>query len=164
MVKLNLEELAEFLVKAKKNTYASVNKMKIASERPRFDELEFREGGYYYRDSYCGFFQAPGMEIVRIGGKDGTPIWTMAYSGGMIDRFYGDVAFAKQVFGFLKKALGVVPLQMPFRGPNNLKEGKWEYVNEVLGDIKRFSGHERILYNGEEVFNQDYIGGIVVYK
>jgi len=164
MSELNLEQLAKFLVIAKKKTYASQNRMKIEPERPRFDELEFEEGEFYYRDSYCGFFQAPGMEIVRIGGKEGIPIWTMAYSGGVIDRFYGDITFAKQVFGFLKKALGAVPLQIPFRGPKNLKDGKWEYVNEVQGDIRRFSGHEIILYNREEVFNQDHIGGIVVDK
>ena len=37
----DLKRLAKFLVKAKKATYASVNKHKIEPERPSHDELEF---------------------------------------------------------------------------------------------------------------------------
>jgi len=162
--KINLEELAKFLVNAKRNTYASTDRMKIKPERPKFDELEYEENGFYYRDSYCGFFQAPGMEIVRTGGRDGEPIWTMAYSGGMNLGFHDDADFAKEVFEFLKQALLEVPMSMPFRGPRNLRDGEWEYTNDINGDIKRFVGHERVLHKGEEVFNQDYIGGLVIDK
>jgi len=35
-------------------------------------------------------------------------------------------------------------------------------VNEVEGDIKSFKGTEKIFYKDEEVFIQDYIGGLVV--
>ena len=162
--KINLVELATFLVNAKRNTYASQDRMEIIPERPRFNELGYKEGNFYYRDSYYGFFQAPGMEIVRIGGENGIPIWSMAYSGGMVEKFYGNINFAKEVFEFLKQALLKVPVDIPFRGPRNLKDDEWEYANEVNGDIGRFTGHERILYKGEEVFNQDYIGGLVIDK
>lgn len=162
--KINLEELAKFLVEAKRNTYASVNKMKIKLERPSFDELEYENGIFYYRDSYSGFFQAPGMEVVRIGGKNGKPIWTMAYYGGMLNKFNKDIDFAKQVFNFLKKALKEVPIKIPFRGPINFKENNFEYINNTKGDITRFIGHEKILYKGKEVFNQDYGGGLIINK
>jgi hypothetical protein len=161
---INFKELAEFLVKAKISTYASVNRMKLEAERPGFDELEFQEGDYYYRDSYAGFFQAPGMEVVRVGGKDGEPIWAMAYSGGMLEKYHGGIEFAKQTFNFLKECLKRISAEIPFRGPESYKEGDFEYVNQVEGDVRRFIGFEKILYKGEEVFSQDYCGGIVLDK
>ncbi|MBR9706110.1 hypothetical protein GOV14_03690 [Candidatus Pacearchaeota archaeon] len=160
---IDLKKLAKFLVQAKISTYASMNKMKIDSERPRHDELEFFDEEFYYRDSYVGFFQAPGMEEVRLG-RDGKTIWTMAYSGGMLLEYQEDVEFAMQTFTFLKKAMSLVNEKMPYRGIDKLKDGDWEYVCEVKGDIKRFIGHERIFFKNKEVFSQDYIGGLVLDK
>ena len=160
---IDLKKLAKFLVKAKKATYASINKMKIEAERPMHDELEFSEGDFYYRDSYSGFFQAPGMEEVRLV-KNGATIWTMAYSGGMLSKYQKDAEFAKQTFTLLKKALSSVNEKIPYRGPKNMINGDWEYVNNVKGDIKRFLGHEKIFYKKKEVFSQDYIGGLVIEK
>jgi len=160
----DLKEIAKFLVKAKKATYASENSMEIEAERPKHKELEFSEGDLYYRDSYIGFFQAPGMEEVRLGGKSGKTIWTMAYSGGMLTGFQDDIVFAKQAYSFLKKALGLVNEGMPFRGPKILEEGDWKYSCQVKGDIKRFIGHEKIFFKNKEVFSQDYIGGLVLEK
>ncbi len=162
-MKIDLKKLAEFLVKAKTQTYASVNSQEIKAERPLHKELEFEEGGFYYKDSYIGFFQVPGMEEVRLG-KEGKTIWTMAYSGGMSSKFHGNVEFAKQVFTFLKKVLGLVVENFPFRGPKEFEEETWRYMNKIEGDIKRFKGHEKIFFKGKEVFSQDYIGGIVIEK
>ena len=163
MAKIDLEKMAKFLVKAKKATYASANKQDIEPERPMHNELEFEEDGFYYRDSYVGFFQAPGMEEVRLG-KKGRTIWTMAYSGGMLPKYQENIKFAKQVFIFLKKSLGLVKENFPFRGPKEFEEEGWKYVNEIDGDIKRFKGREKIFFEEKEVFNQDYIGGLVIEK
>jgi hypothetical protein len=160
---VDTERLARFLVKAKKGTYASTDSQGITSERPGHKELEFEEEGLYYRDSYVGFFQAPGMEEVRLG-KAGETIWTMAYSGGMLPEFQESLDFAKRTFGFLKKALEMVQESAPFRGPGIFEEGDWKYTSEIEGDIKRFLGHEKIFYKGKEVFSQDYAGGIVISK
>ena len=158
------QKLARFLANAKRNTYASIDSQRIESERPGHKELEFHEDGLYYRDSYVGFFQAPGMEEVRLGDRNGPTIWTMAYSGGMLPAYQGDVEFAGQCFGVLKKALELVPEENPFRGPGKLEEGDWKYTSSVQGDITRFLGHEKIFYKGDEVFSQDYVGGIVIGK
>jgi len=162
-MKIDLEKLAKFLVKAKTQTYASADNQEIKAERPLHRELEFEEGKFYYRDSYTGFFQAPGMEEVRLG-KNGETIWTMAYSGGMLPNCQKNVEFAKQVFTFLKKVLGLVKEDFPFRGPKEFEEGDWKYINEIKGNIERFKGHEKIFFKAKEVFNQDYIGGIVIDK
>ena len=161
---IDLKKLAKFLVKAKTGTYASMDKKKIVPERTLHNELDFSEGDFYYRDSYVGFFQAPGMEEVRLSSKYGRTIWTMAYSGGMNKKFHGDIGFAKETFSFLKNALGKVNENAPFRGPAKLKEGNWEYINTFKGDIENFVGHEKILFKGKEVFSQDYMGGLVVEK
>ena len=163
-MKINLEKLRRFLVRAKKETYASLKSKEVAPERAGHKELEFQENEFYYIDSYIGFFQAPGMEEVRIGGKNGETIWAMAYSGGMLQKFQKDLEFAKSTFNFLKKALKLVNEKTPYRGPIKLERGEWKYLNENTGDIKRFKGIERIFFKDEEVFSQEYIGGIVIKK
>lgn len=161
--KINLNELARFLVKAKRNTYASLTSKEIKSERPNHKELEFEDEDFYYRDSYVGFFQAQGMEEVRQK-KKGKVIWTMAYSGGMLQKFHGNLDLAKATFNFLKEALSLVNEKIPYRGPRKLKKGNWEYSNLVKGNIRRFSGNEKIFFKRKEVFSQEYIGGLVVEK
>lgn len=159
-MKINFDELKEFLVKAKVNTYAGDGK-EIVSQRPDFKELEFSEGDWYYRDSYTGFYQAPGQEIVRFKGE---VVWAMAYSGGMKRKFFNKPDFTKQIFNFLKKCLEQVNKEIPYRGPLNFKEGDYDYINKVKGNIKEFTGCEKILYQGKVVFKQSYIGGLVIPK
>ncbi len=159
-MKINLEELSTFLDKAKVQAYAGEGK-EIPSQRPDFKELEFSEGDYVYRDSYAGFFFAPGQEVVRFKGK---PIWAMAYSGGMLPEYHGDVKFAKQTFTFLKQCLLRIEEARPFRGPKNFKEGDFEYKDASVGNVSDFSGTEHIFYRGKEVFRQHYIGGLIISK
>ena len=157
---VNLEDLANFLVKAKVNAWAGDGR-EILPQRPGFKELEFIEGDWEYRDSYTGYYYAPGQEVVRFKGR---PVWTMAYSGGMKPEYHGNREFAKQTFAFLKEALKLVKPSMPFRGPLEFKHGDFEYRNRFFGDIKCFTGFEIITYKGKEVFRQDYVGGLVVSK
>lgn len=159
-IALNLNELSAFIAEAKRNTYAVANEGAVP-ERKDFCELEYTKGELTYRDSYTGFYAAPGQEVVRF---KGIPVWAMAYSGGMGKKHWGDEAFAKETFGFLKKALLQVPKEKPFRGPTQLKEGKWEYRNQIEGTLVDFKGTEQIFYEGNEVFLQHYIGGLIVDK
>src|SRR3989344_4745673 len=92
---INLEELAKFLVRAKKATYAGEG-MEATPERPGFKELEFIEGDWIYRDSYVGFFRAPGQEVVRFRGE---PVWTMSYDGGMMLDFIDHEKIWAQIGG-----------------------------------------------------------------
>ncbi|MBU2615581.1 MAG: hypothetical protein KKC19_00590 [Nanoarchaeota archaeon] len=98
--KLDLGGLARFLVRAKIESYAG-NGREVTSERPGFKELEFAEGDWNYRDSYVGFFMAPGQEIARF---QGSPVWAMSYNGGMLPDYRNHVGYAKEVFTFLKKS------------------------------------------------------------
>jgi len=159
-MEVDKKKLAEFLVRAKTATYAG-NGKEIAPERPGFKELEFSEGEWNYRDSYSGFFAAPGQEVVRL---NGIPIWTMAYSGGVKPEHVGNKDFVKMIFDFLKKVLKRVEVSRPFRGPKHFKEGDFEYFDKSEGDITRFNGQEKITFKGKEVFSQDYIGCIIIHK
>lgn len=161
MKNLNLKELSEFLVDAKKKTYANIDAKEIKAQRPQFKELEYKKGKWEYRDSYCGFFFAPGQEIVRYNKQ---PVWAMAYSGGMNKKYHGNIAFAKEIFGFLKSALTKVNTKMPYRGPKSYSLGNYKYTNNVKGNITDFSGTEKIFYKEKEVFKQEYIGGLIIPK
>jgi hypothetical protein len=154
---MHLEELAKFLVKAKRNAWAG-NGKEIKPQRPGFKELEFREGDWYYRDSYAGFFWAPGQEVVWY---QNTPVWAMAYNGGMIGN---NLDLAVQTFAFLKEALKRVNVKMPFRGPAAYSQEDYEYYANVVGDIRNFKGHEDVFHRGCLEFEQDYIGGLIVPK
>ena len=159
--KIDTKELARFLVKAKTNAWAADEK-EIEPQRPGFKELEFNDGDWNYRDSYTGYFCAPGQEIVRY---QNIPVWAMAYDGGMAEPFMEDRNLAKKTFAFLKRALMSVTEEEPFRGPSNLKDGaEWIYSNRFLGDIERFKGEEKIMHNGSLVFSQNYIGGLILHK
>ena len=61
------KELNEFLGKAMLATYAGSGPE--ADSGTGFTELEFKEGDYLYRDSYTGFFQSWGREVVWYNGK-----------------------------------------------------------------------------------------------
>lgn len=156
-MKLDIDELKKFLVEAKTHTYASGGGG-VSPQRPKFKELKYRKGDFYYRDSYAGFYQAPGMEVVYFKEK---PIWTMAYSGKIYEEFYDK---ADDTYTFLRKSMLKVPVEYPFRGPKNYKEDDFEYRFEFEGNIKLFNGREDILLNSKEVFFQDVIGGIVIDK
>ena len=88
----DVNELRSFLVEAKKSCYAGDGR-EATPQRPGFKELDFSRGDWNYRDSYVGFFCAPGQEIVRF---HDVPIWAMSYDGGMTDELQGDVDLAKR--------------------------------------------------------------------
>ena len=54
-----LKQLNRFLGKAMLETYAG-DGVKVKSQRSGFKELEYKEGDWYYRDSYTGFFRSWG--------------------------------------------------------------------------------------------------------
>ena len=160
-----LDDLAKFIVEANKNTWAAEG-TEVAPEREGYKELEYKKGEWRLRDSYTGYFRAPGMTTVYF--KD-RPAWTMAYGGtGQLE---GHEEIVKPTFAFLRKTLMQVSPKMPFRGPEFFEEGDWRYTFELLSnnDITDFSGREEIrnqlhLHGGIPVFQQTMFGGIVIPK
>ncbi|MBS3139680.1 hypothetical protein J4479_01610 [Candidatus Woesearchaeota archaeon] len=145
-------ELVNFVVKAKKQTYASGNPAKKLEDG--FEEFFYEEGDYRYRDRYHARDPRPfgGEEIVWQNGK---AVWIMNYYGYMLS----DKIDSKKVYGFLRKAMSRIDKQRPFRGPSHFKEEDFKYIDKSEGDLDNFIGTERILYTGEEVYRLEYHGG-----
>lgn len=156
---MDLEALNNFLGKAALETYAGGGK-RIETEKKGFFDMEYREGDFYYRDSFAGYLASHGQETVWY---QDTPVWMCSYAGGMRNSKVDNAEFAHDTFEFLKQAMRTGEKSKDFqpRGPRNLKEGDWKYINDCTGDITNFKGHEEIHYKGEMVFEHDYFGGVL---
>ncbi|MBT4175186.1 hypothetical protein HOC80_05325 [archaeon] len=150
-------ELKEFLIKAKKATYASTGEggEKVLEDGSK--ELIFKEATFKYRDRYFGFDPFVGEEIVW---KEDQLIWAMNYYG----KIFGEQVPAKEIYTFLKKALNLVEEKRPFRGPSELEEGDFKYVDVNNGTLEMFEGKEEIFYKGELVYFLYYHGGFLKTK
>lgn len=175
-VAVDIDELQEFVYRAKKNTYATGGG-KVEDSRlwvPGHKEHEYAEGDLYYRDSYAGYLSAPGRELVKIGGERGLAVWSMYYEGGMKPPYdilsEENVAFAKYCFGLLKNALANVPEDMPFRGPMIFRDEEHTdliyHCHLMRSKFTRFSGYENIVKGSgfKITFEQNFGGGIIIYK
>ncbi len=138
-------ELNEFLIKAKKSTYASSGEGGEKKLEDGTRELVFEEGEFKYRDRYFGFNPFIGQEVVW---KNGKVIWVMNYWGSI----FKDTVSPKEVYEFLKKALLQPDKLLPIRGPEKFEEGDFHYRNVGGGDLDNFQHVEVILYKGERVY------------
>lgn len=153
----NKNILKNFLVEAKKNTYASSGEGGEKRLDDDCKELIYKEGDYFYRDRYYGFNPFLGEEIVFYNNK---AIWGMNYRGRVIS----DIISGKEIYDFLKKALSLVNIDNPYRGPLDFKEGDFVYRNNIKGNIEYFEGTEEMLYRGERVYELSYQGGLIKKK
>ena len=143
------KELVEFLIRAKKATYAGKG-AETTSSREKSHDLIYRDGDYMYYDTYLGTGKFAGEEAFWI--KD-IPYWSMNYIGRVTgENFSGD---------FLKEALLLVPEDKPFRGPEKYTNGDYTYDCKIDGDYKWFNGRETISYKGEEIYECIFHGGLV---
>ncbi len=156
---VDLSELYAFITRAAHKTYAGGGKYELKPERDGFHELVYTEGDWYYRDSYSGWYQSWGSEVVRY--KE-VPIWSSNYGGGM-------KVFSRELtdktFTFLKQALSVDNKGFAsLRGPENLRLGSWEYSYTQEGGVDFFDGYEEIKHQQKVVFSHRIIGGVFINK
>ena len=150
-------KLEQFIVKAKISAYASGGEGGEGILADGCKELTFQEGNFKYRDRYFGWNPFVGEEVVWQGDK---VIWAMNYYGIV----FNEVVPVGQVYQFLQKAMNQVAEDRPFRGPCYLKEEDFEYRDESHGTFERFTGLERIYYQGQDIYRLDYHGGTVKSK
>ena len=148
------EDLIDFVVKAKKETYAS-GKRKISVRIPGSKEMHYAEGHYEYIDMYFGDLAFNGIETVFDASK---PVWGMVYSGAVLNE-YQDVS---ALYSFLKKCLFLIQREAPFRGPKYYDQDEYVYSNDFSGDIHHFIGYERIDMDGETIYELHYSGGDIL--
>ena len=146
---MNRTEIIDFLIRAKRATYAGKG-AETASSRPQSHDLEYREGDLMYLDTFLGGERFAGEEALWI---SGVPYWSMNYAGRVTGSpFSGD---------FLKEALLRVPFEKPFRGPREYTEGDYTYKCEVNGEFEWFQGYETIEYRGEVIYDCYFHGSAI---
>ena len=154
------EELKDFLGRAMLATYAGGGP-EVEPQRKGHKELEFREGDWNYRDSYSGYYQSWGQELVW---HKGVPIWTQIYGGGMLLKFQNDRTLSGNTFDFLKEAISAGEKSTTFqpRGPLHYQRESFDYMCNWDGDIRLFEGKERIYRLKEQVFFHNFHGGLII--
>jgi hypothetical protein len=153
---INHEQLTNFLVEAKRNTYASQGD--DASVQPLLNgskQLEYRSGDYFYRDIYFGSAFFIGQETVEC---ENRPIWSMVYSGGVIiPNANRDIIVP--IYSFLRQALRLVDIKSIYRGPKRFESDNYVFKNDYEGTLDCFYGKETILLDGQKVYELHYNGG-----
>ncbi len=149
------KELIEFLIEAKKQTYANSNAPKEASSRLGSHDYEYSNGKITYHDTYFGGTKFMGEEVVY--DDDSTPFWGMNYYGITLDESLSEEAVDKA----LRPALMQVGEDdiLPLRGPKFYINGEYKYTFEVNGTIDNFEGTEEIHKNDEKVYTLHCHGG-----
>ena len=151
---INLKNLKEFLVSAKKSTYASGDVSKKIIEADKSTTLIFEDGDFKYHDNYFGGEPYGGREVVFLKEE---PIYMMVYYGLVNE----EITNFREVYRILQKALSLIIEEYPYRGPKEYKEGDYSYINNFIGEIDSFSGEEIINYKGKEIYKARYMGGLV---
>lgn len=148
------KEIIDFILKAKKSTYAGVenDSKKILSDGSK--EFTYAEDIYSYRDRYFGSDPFAGQEVIFSNKK---AIWVVNYRGYILDKTINE----KTVYDFLKQALMEVPESAPFRGPAEFSVGNYKYTSEFLGNSESFSGVENIYFEGNKLYELYFHGGLI---
>jgi transcriptional regulator with XRE-family HTH domain len=142
-----IEEIIEFLLKAKTSTYSAYGP-RSAPSRPQSQDLHFSEGDYLYIDTYIGAEQFGGEEAVWYQGK---PVWCMNFTGRLLsDNFSGD---------FLKESLRHITKDAPYRGPALYQSGDYTYHCYSTGSFEWFQGHEEIYCRSVKIYELVFHGG-----
>lgn len=143
------KRIVNFLIKAKKATYAGKG-AETSSSRVGSHDLVYREEDLMYYDTYLGGDKFAGEEALWI---SDIPYWSMNYVGRVTGQnFSGD---------FLKEALLRVPEENPYRGPLLYENGDYTYKCEVNGSFEWFQGYETISYKGKQIYDCYYHGGLI---
>lgn len=142
------EKIIDFLILAKRNTYAA-KKNQVESSRTASCDFYYKDdNGYEYYDTYLGGERFVGEEAVWF---QHVPVWGMNYAGHVIgENFDGD---------FLKAALLSMPYKYPFRGPEIYTRGSYCYHCKVDGVFNWFQGYEDIFYDNEKIYECYFHGG-----
>lgn len=158
METFNNEEFLDFLLGAKRRTYAAQDGNNALPNPlvPGSTQLEWCSGNWLYRDIYFGMLHFTGQETVY---WKNTPVWGMCYSGGI--NLGVDHDEAKHIYSFLGEALVLVTRDQPFRGPANYTAGNFVYQTNLSGDVDRFEGGEEILVDGSLRYALNYLGGFI---
>ena len=153
-----MEDLYNFLIEAKKQTYANENVKKISSTRVGSHDYEYSSQNMIYHDTYFGGTNFMGEEVVYLSSNE-TPIWGMNYYGVTLDKSLSEEAVDKALRPALMK-VGDDNI-LPVRGPKEFINDEYKYTFEVTGDLDYFEGEETISKNDKKVYVLKCHGGSI---
>ena len=151
------KELYNFLIEAKKQTYANeIVKKQLSSRKGSYD-YEYSSNNMTYHDTYFGGTNFMGEEVVYL--ESDTPIWGMNYYGVTLDQSLSEEAVDKA----LRPALMQVGSDniIPVRGPKEYIDGEYKYSFKVVGDLEYFEGEETIYKADKKVYFLKCHGGTI---
>ena len=122
-----MKKIEEFLIEAKKQTYANGKARKTANTRLNSNDYDYQKENMIYHDTYFG----------------GTNY------GVTLDETLSEEAMDKA----LRPALMQVGSDdtIPVRGPREWINGEYKYTFEVEGDLSYFNGTETIYKNDKKI-------------
>lgn len=152
-----LIDLQNFLIEAKKETYANGTVEKAKSTRRGSSDYEYKNDKYSYHDTYFGGTDFQGQEVVYQ--QEDTPIWGMVYYGRTLDESLSEEAMDNA----LRPALMQVGEDdtIPVRGPKEFENQGYKYTFEVTGDLTNFEGEETIEKEGKKIYTLKCHGGMI---
>lgn len=152
-----MNKLSDFLIEAKKQTYANDKIEKASSTRLNSKDYEYKKGNMVYHDTYFGGTKFIGEEIVYI---DNETYWGMNYYGVTVDKTYGEEAMDNALRPALMM-VGVDKNVIPVRGPSEYINKGYRYTFNVQGDIEYFDGIETIYKDNVKIYELRCSGGLI---
>ena len=150
-----MKQLKDFLIEAKKQTYANGNVKKVESSRLNSFDYEYTDGAMIYHDTYFGGTDFIGEEVVY--DENQTPVWAMNYRGVTLNESLSEEAIDSALRPALMK-VGEDDI-LPLRGPKEFVNGEYKYTFKVSGDLDNFEGEESIVKGEEKVYCLKCHGG-----
>ena len=156
-----MKEILDFLISAKKNTYANGKAAKVIPSRLGSKDYHYEDKigdkKVNYHDTYFGGEKFIGSEVVYI---DDKPIWAMNYNGYSVVENLSEEAMDNALRPALMQ-VGVDNSVLPVRGPSKFVNGEYKYTFEQFGTMENFTGLERIYKNDILIYELHCSGGIV---
>jgi hypothetical protein len=150
----SLEELNAFIVSAKAATYVGDGKPTESCRKASHD-LEYRNGSFYYLDSYFGGTDFIGQEVVYF---EDEPVWAMNYYGKIIEP---EKITGAEAGKMIKESLSRLYEEGRFLGGFEYSAGDTTYTDTNQGDPSSFSGKEWITRDHLKVYELEYHGGMI---
>ena len=154
-----MEEFKNFLIEAKKATYANASIEKVASSRRGSNDYEFAKDGMMYHDTFFGGTSFIGEEVVYQDDLS-RPIWGMNYYGVTLDEELSEETMDKALRPALMR-VGEDDI-LPVRGPKQYVNGSYKYIFSVEGDLNNFNGVEEIYKDDKLIYRLKCCGGKII--
>lgn len=152
----SIDELKDFIVEAKSKAYIGGGTAQPPSRTGAHD-IGYQRDRWRYLDSYFGGTDFAGQETVWFG--DDTR-WVMNYFGHVVRP---DLIDAERAGIVIKTALETMYREKRhFLGGMQYRHAYGTYIGTSRGDTQHFSGREVIFVDGDEAYELDYRGGLIV--